>query len=303
MTEVNHRASFRHRLVAKAMLHSRMRNWAARPTQVDQWSTRPRRAYAGLPPGRVRRKIDVARTDLEGWPVYEIGPKLPESVALNGHVLYLHGGYYVIDFAPQFHWPMVATLAVTLRRTVTVPIYPLAPEHTYRDVYPFLLNVYRRVLDTHDPQSVVFLGESAGGGLALGLCHAVRAAGLPQPRDAVLLSPWLHAGLPEVDSKIDPILNLDLAKKAASYYAGGDALDNPLVSPGIGSLEGLPKITVLTGTNDLLNLDARAFRRRANAQGVDIGWYELDGGMHGWMALPVGRDVRDAWDYVAQTLR
>ena len=81
---------------------------------------------------------------------------------------------------------------------MTVHHYPLAPEHTYRDVYPFLLNVYRRVLDTHDPQSVVFLGESAGGGLALGLCHAVRAAGLPKPRNAVLLSPWLHAGLPEV---------------------------------------------------------------------------------------------------------
>ena len=65
------------------------------------------------PPSRVRRKIDVARTDLEGWPVYEISPKPRESVALNGHVLYLHGGYYVLDFAPQFHWPMVATLALT----------------------------------------------------------------------------------------------------------------------------------------------------------------------------------------------
>ena len=53
----------------------------------------------------------------------------------------------------------------------------------------------------------------------------------------------------------------------------------------------------------LLNLDARAYRRRANAQGVDIGWYELDGGMHGSVALPVGRDVSDAWDYIAQTLR
>lgn len=57
---------------------------------------------------------------------------------------------------------------------LTVPIDPLAPEHTYRDVDPFLRNVYRRVLDAHDSKSIVFMGDSAGGGLALGLCHPVR---------------------------------------------------------------------------------------------------------------------------------
>ena len=55
-----------------------------------------------------------------------------------------------------------------------MPIDPLAPEHTYRDVDPFLANVYRRVLDAHDSKSIVFMGDSAGGGLALGLCHPVR---------------------------------------------------------------------------------------------------------------------------------
>lgn len=108
--------------------------------------------------------MDVARRDLAGRPIYEISPKLPDSATLSGHVLYLHGGGYVVDLMPWTHWPMVGKLSVLLRRTVTLPIYPLAPEHTYRDVYSFLLDVYRRVLDEYDPKSIVFMGDSAGRG-------------------------------------------------------------------------------------------------------------------------------------------
>jgi hypothetical protein len=42
----------------------------------------------------------------------------------------------------------------------------------------------------------------------------------------------------------------------------------------------------------MLNPDAQAFRRRAEAEGIQIGWYELDGGIHGSMGFPVGRDAR-----------
>lgn len=90
---------------------------------------------------------------------------------------------------------------------------------------------------------------------------------------------------------------------AAMHYAGGDPLDHQLISPATGPLTDLPRITVLTGTHDLLNPDARAFRRRAEAEGVELGWYEVDGGTHGWMGLPVGRDAREALEYIAKVLR
>jgi monoterpene epsilon-lactone hydrolase len=188
-----------------------MRDWTQRPAKLEQWTARPRQPYAGLPPRRVRRKVDVTRRDLDGRPVYEISPKPRDSATLNGHVLYLHGGGYVIDLMPWAHWPMTAKFSVLLHRTVTLPIYPLAPEHTYRDVYSFLLNVYRRVLDDHDLKSVAFMGDSAGGGLALGLCHAARDAG-PQPSHAVLLSPWLRAGLP------DPPIRLSSPSRRSIRY-------------------------------------------------------------------------------------
>ena len=282
------------RALEKGLLLSGVRNWLVTSKKLDQWAAHPRKPYAGRPPALVRRKIEVTRSDIDGWPVYEVIPRLPEGEAANGHLIFLHGGGYVLDLLPM-HWLFIAKVARDLRRTVTVPIYPLTPEHTYRDVYPLLLSVYRRVLDTHDAKSVAFMGESAGGGLALGLCHAARDAGLPQPRSIVLLSPWLHAGLPSPEvaeiAKIDPILSLDRMREAAEWYAGGDPLDNPLLSPSIGPLDGLPHIAVVTGTHDLLNPDARAFRRRTLAEGIEIGWYEQDGGIHGWLS-------REAWRYV-----
>ncbi|VEG42627.1 putative esterase [Mycolicibacterium flavescens] len=294
--------------MARALWLSQSRYLTLRPKKIDRWAAGPpRRPYAGSPPKRLDRKVAVTRNDFDGWPVYEIRPKLPDDVTVNGHMLYLHGGCYVVEFAPALYWPFLADLSVILRRTLTVPIYPLAPEHTYREVYTFLLGVYRRILADHDPKSVVLMGDSAGGGLALGLCHASRDAGLPQPSDAVLLSPWLHAGLPDpavpAVAKVDPVLNLDFLHRAATCYAGGDPLDHPLISPATGPLSGLPTITVMTGTHDMLNPDARAFHRRAQTEGVDIHWYEVDRGIHGWVGFsPVGRDAEDALQYIHNVL-
>jgi acetyl esterase/lipase len=273
--------------------------------KLDRWAAHPRPPYTGRPPKRVRKKIDVTRADLNGRPVYQVSPRLAGGGTLTGHLLYLHGGAYVLDLMPYFHWPAIAKLATILRRTVTVPIYPIAPEHTYREVFPFLLQVYSRELETRDPSSIAFMGDSAGGGMAFALCHAVRDASLPQPTDAVLLSPWMHVALPDPDvpavAKIDPFLNPDDLRAAGIRYAGGDPLDTPLVSPSVGPLTGLPRLTVFTGTHDVLNPDARAFQKRAAAEGLDIGWYELHGGVHAWMLLP-GRDAADALGQIAEVL-
>ena len=271
--------------------------------KLDHWAAHPRPPYTGRPPKRALKKIDVTRADLNGQPVYQVSPRSNAEIA--GHLLYLHGGAYVLDLMPHVHWPAIATLATALRRTVTVPIYPIAPEHTYREVFPFLLQVYRRELETREPNSIAFMGDSAGGGMAFALCHAARDAGLPAPTDAVLLSPWLHLALPDPEvpkvAKIDPFLSPEDLRAAGIRYAGGDSLDTPLLSPSVGPLTELPRLTVFTGTHDILNPDARAFRKRAAAEGVDIGWYELEGGLHGWMLLP-GRDAARAVDRIAELL-
>ncbi|WP_081286503.1 alpha/beta hydrolase fold domain-containing protein [Mycobacterium asiaticum] len=284
---------------------SGVRNRLFPPAKLASWEANPRPPYCGRPSKHLLKKIDVARDDVNGRPVYQVTPRHVPLSELSGHLIYLHGGAYVLDLLPHFHWPAIAKLANLLRRTITVPIYPIAPEHTYREVFPFLLQLYRRILAERDPNSLAFMGDSAGGGMAFALCHAVRDAGLPQPTDAVLLSPWMHLGLPDPEvlavAKKDPFLNLDDLRAAGLRYAGGDPLDTPLLSPSVGPLDGLPRLTVFTGTHDVLNPDARAFYKRATAEGVEIGWYELEGGMHTWMLLP-GHKAKVTLEQIRQVL-
>lgn len=284
---------------------SGVRNRMFPPAKLERWAAHPRQPYSGQPSKLLLKKVDVTRADINGRAVYQVSPRHVAPNDLNGQLIYLHGGAYVLDLLPHFHWPAIARLAQTLRRTITVPIYPIAPENSYRVVFPFLLQVYRRILDSADASSVAFMGDSAGGGMAFALCHAVRDAGLPQPTDAVLLSPWMHLGLPDPDvpkvAKIDPFLNVDDLRAAAIRYAGGDPLDTPLLSPSVGPLDGLPRLTVFTGTHDVLNPDARAFHRRARTEGLDIGWYELDGGMHTWMLMP-GHKAKVTMGQISQVL-
>jgi epsilon-lactone hydrolase len=285
--------SVTHRLLRS----SGVRNRLFPAAKLDRWAAQPRLPYAGRPAKRLLKRIDVTRADLNGRPVYQVRPLLAGGDEPSGQLLYLHGGAYVLDLIPHFHWPAIAKVAHTTRRTITLPIYPIAPEHSYREVFPFLLQVYRRMLESHDPSSIAFMGDSAGGGMALALCHAVRDAGLPQPTDAVLLSPWMHVALPDPNvpavAKIDPFLNLDDLRAAGIRYAGGDPLDTPLVSPSVGPLTGLPRLTIFTGTHDVLNPDTRAFRERATGEGIDIGWHEREGGLHCWVLMP-GRGAADA---------
>ncbi|CAM2858316.1 alpha/beta hydrolase fold domain-containing protein [Mycobacterium intermedium] len=300
------RRMFRLGVSHKLLRSTGMRKRLFPAAKLDLWAAQPRLPYSGQPSARVRKKIEVTRADVNGRPVYQVRPRLLNGDRPNGHLLYLHGGAYVLDLMPHFHWPAIAKLAIITGRTMTVPIYPIAPEHTYREVFPFLLQVYRELLDAHDPESIAVIGDSAGGGMAFALCHALRDAGLPQPTDAVLLSPWMHVGLPDPGvpavAKIDPFLNLDDLRAAGLRYAGGDPLDTPLVSPSMGPLEGLPRLTIFTGTHDVLNPDTRAFRKRALAEGLDVGWYEREGALHVWMYLPT-RSAGVALTQIREVLR
>jgi len=272
--------------------------------KLEQWAANPRLPYTGGPPRRVGSRIEVRRDDLDGRPVYEVTPL--RCGPARGHVVYLHGGAYVLEFIPGLHWPAIARLANLLGRTVTVPIYPLAPEHSYREVFGFLLGLYRRVLARNGPESVAVVGDSAGGGMALALCHAVRDAGLPSPAHAVLLCPWLHVALPHPDvaglARSDVTFNVDDLRAAGLRYAGGDPVDTPLVSPACGPLDGLPPLTIFSGTHDVLHPDTREFWDRAVAAGLDVDGYEQYGGRHLWMYLPGQQGVAPVFDKIADRL-
>jgi monoterpene epsilon-lactone hydrolase len=146
------------------------------PEQTRREILDGRRPDASVPPARAVR----------GFPVWSLAVA---GTTPGRTVLYLHGGGYV-GGVDRFHWLYVTRLARRLGVRVVLPAYPLAPEHTWRDALPPLVDLVEQVAIA-SPQGVVLMGDSAGGGLALALAQQVARRPGPQPTSLVLVSPWL----------------------------------------------------------------------------------------------------------------
>jgi monoterpene epsilon-lactone hydrolase len=239
---------------------------------------------SGEPPRSLRRRHGVSSRRVEGFPVHTVSPRgrPPERAAI-----WLHGGAYIGAIAPQ-HWALVSRLADAGVR-VEVPIYGLAPQHTHREAYPFLTAVYRELVTGSEVSGVTLAGDSAGGGLALGLAQTLGVAGLPQPRRLVLLSPWLDLTIsnPAVAHVRDPWLSPAGLVEAGKAWAGGDDPAQPRLSPLNGRLTGLAPMHVYVGTREIAHPDALLLRDRARAVGAPLELTVCEGAVHNYPLLPV----------------
>ena len=173
---------------------------------------------------------------------------------------------------------------------VEVPLYGLAPQHTYREAYPFVHAVHRELAKEAPSGGVVLVGDSAGGGLALGLAQDLVAEGERRPARLVLLSPWLdltlaHPQIP-VYERSDPWLARPGLVEAGRAWAGGDDPTAPRLSPGNGPLAGLPPTAVFIGTREIAFPDAADFAAAAVAAGVDVDLTVADGAVHVYPLVP-----------------
>jgi acetyl esterase/lipase len=133
------------------------------------------------------------------------------------------------------------------------------------------------------------MGDSSGGGISLALAQLLREKRREQPRNVILLSPWLDASLsnPEIPAfdKIDPFLGIEGLKYAAGIYVRDVDPKHYLVSPVYGSLKDLAPISLFVGTRDILLPDCRKLRDRAAAEGVALNYREYEAMLHDWMLI------------------
>ena len=237
------------------------------------------------PPAALRKRHEVHTRQIDGFDCHTVAPR--GRLATRAAV-YLHGGAYIGEIAPQ-HWALISRLADAGVR-VEVPIYGLAPQHTYREAYPFVTAVYRDVLDDVDASAVTVAGDSAGAGLALGLAQTLGGAGLPQPRRLVLMSPWLDLTLGNPDLPAlqhhDPWLNIVGTVEAGKAWAGGDDPTDPRLSPLNGPLTGLAPMDVYVGTRELCLPDVLLLQKRASAAGAQLDVTVCEGAVHVYPLIP-----------------
>ena len=189
-------------------------------------------------------------------------------------ILYIHGGSYVGELE-KYHWNFFKDIINDTKATVIVPDYPLAPEHTYLEVFKIMEPLYKEITDKIDEKEFILMGDSAGAGLALALYQRNGKMKRKLPDKTILISPWLDVRMnnPEIDKIKDPVLNKPLLKLSGRKYAGKNGLKSYLVNPVLGPTDKLRNIYILSGTKDMLNPDAKKFAL-ANKEKVQFIEYE-----------------------------
>jgi len=219
-------------------------------------------------PADVRR----AATELAHRPALLVEP---EGDARPGTILYFHGGSFSLG-SPETAIVLTANL---VRRTGVRAIsldYRLAPEHPFPAAIDDCVAAFRSLLERGiDPASIVFAGDSAGGGLTVTTCLAARDAGLPMPAAIAAFSPGLDhtrtGATMNTKEGIDPFFTREGMGHTGEMYLGGQDPNQPLLAPAVhADLTGLPPILLQVGTNELLLDDSVRLAERAREADVDV---------------------------------
>jgi epsilon-lactone hydrolase len=218
------------------------------------------------------RSVVRERVDCNGVPAEWIS--VPQT--RPGRVIfYLHGGSFAFRF-PNAHAAFAARLCRRLGARALIPDYRLAPEHPFPAAPDDCLAAYRWALASGcEARGVVFLGDSAGGNLALVTLNRTRRAGEPLPACAVLLSPAVDCTFESpslVDNEgRDPMLSLaDLLVLRHRYLPSAEQYVNPDASPLFADFGGFPPLFLQAGSTEILRDEAVRTARRAHAAGVDV---------------------------------
>ena len=239
--------------------------------------------------------LDESGSELEGVirDVCEVGgvPAItlqPQVGRPDRTVLYFHGGGYVSGSPPERYLPLAAAVALAANARVHVVDYRLAPETPFPGAFDDCLRAYHWLV-THsgaDPQTLVVLGDSAGGNLAVAVIAAARDQGLAPPARIALISPLADLTISgasiEERKHLDPLVTRQMLESTVTdYLAGADPRD-PRCSAIFADMHGFPPMLIQVGENEILYDDATRIRDAATTAGVDVAFESWRHGVHVW---------------------
>jgi acetyl esterase/lipase len=207
-------------------------------------------------PEAVKMDVDVYDTHEHGMQVFYVNEdKLDDTV-----IVYIPGGGY-LNNPLKYHWNLINNVTQKTNCPVIVPIYLKVPNYTCEESYEKMIEFYQDLATRDGIEHIIFMGDSSGGGMSLALAQILRDdyPELIQPEDLFLIVPWLDVtmeteGIEEI-AEIDPMLGLYGCKDIGKLWAGDKDRHDPMVSPIYGSFENLGRITLFTGTKDMLYPD------------------------------------------------
>ena len=239
----------------------------------------------------------------------------------NRRVLYIHGGGFVMG-SPKSHRPITSKFSEITGSAVLAIDYRLMPEHKLVDCVEDCQTAYQWILENgpDGPEKIrqLFIaGDSAGGNLTLSLIAWIRDRKLRVPEAAVALSPLTDTTFSGAsirsnessDIMLKPFLKVlnkipQFIKSwwVVSKYRVRPA--NPIASPLLGDLSGLPPTLVQASESEMLLDDARRYVYKACASGSPAKLQTWADMVHIWQIFdPQIPQAVEAWDEIGKYLK
>ena len=244
--------------------------------------------------------MGFSKEKFEGMDVYSYNGRISDN---KKKLLYVHGGAY-IENAIYFQLKFVMKIAKKTNLTLIFPVYPLAPKNDYRLTYDLMEKLY--YLLTKNNNEINIIGDSAGGGFILSFYMYLRDKGITQPKNIVMLSPWLDISLsnPEIKKyeKKDLILSIDGCKYAGELWKGKLSNNNFLVSPLYGNYDNLGKITIIVGGNELLKPDINKLKNKLDDLKINYNYFEYYKQCHNFAIYPT-KEAKDVINNMSSIIK
>lgn len=217
-------------------------------------------------------------------------------------ILQLHGGGYV--GAMRNAYRMFAGLynEVSHGMSVLTIDYRVAPENPYPAALEDAYAAYCWLIEQGwFSDQIILAGDSAGGGLAMALCHYLKSLGKQLPCGIVAMSPWTDltaSGESYVTNyEKDPLFGK--TRDSLIYnkdYVGENDPMNAFISPLFGDFREFPPMLIQAGSYEMLLSDSVSVASKAREQGVKVRLSIYDGMFHIFqMAAKMLPESKKAW--------
>lgn len=256
-------------------------------------------------PEKFEQQFRVEQWEAAGQAVVTLHPK---DGPADWHMLYFHGGGFVLPMFKE-HWPLAAELVKQAGVSITLPLYEVSPESSYKRADDQADEVFAKLAADHDPAKIVLCGDSAGGHMALSLALRLARADGAQPGKLALFAPWLDVTMKDpAIAAIEPhdiMLKIGTLRECGKMWADDRDPASAECSPLYASadeLAQLPPTRIWTGRHDLFIIDSRTFTGKLRDAGIDAKLYEYEAAPHVFMAITPTREAKDTFKLLREFL-
>lgn len=208
-------------------------------------------------------------------------------------ILYCHGGGYSTGSC-LYGRTLTSKLALSTSMDVLCFDYRLAPENPYPCGAEDAMKAWNYLLlSGYGAGNIIVAGDSAGGNMALALCHKLKEETRFLPCGLILMSPWTDLTMSgksyETKAMLDPVLNREYIGRMAKAYIGTEdrkLLENPLISPVFGEFKDFPPTYIQVGSNEILLSDSLLLHQKMTHAGVSVKLDRFDGMWHVFQMSP-----------------